>query len=104
MAGSFGFEDDHYDVSMKVGEHALLPKVRETSAADLIIADGFSCREQIVQGTGREAVHLAEVMADAVRANRPPVSQTVTRRHSIWKPVAAGAAAALVTALLLRKR
>ena len=53
MAGSFGFEAGHYDVSMKVGEHALLPRVAERRADTLIIADGFSCREQIAQITDR---------------------------------------------------
>src|SRR5262249_50760205 len=55
MAGSFGFEARHYDVSMAVGERALLPAVRRAAADTLIIADGFSCREQIAQATGRHA-------------------------------------------------
>jgi FAD/FMN-containing dehydrogenase/Fe-S oxidoreductase len=62
MAGSFGFEADHYDVSMKVGELVLLPAVRRTSGETLVVADGFSCREQIRQGTEKRAVHLAEVL------------------------------------------
>ncbi len=62
MAGAFGFEKEHYDVSIKAGEFALLPAVREASAETLIIADGFSCREQIRQTTGRRALHLAEVI------------------------------------------
>ncbi len=65
MAGGFGFE--HRDVSVAIGERALLPAVRAASADTLIVADGFSCREQIRQGTGREALHLAEVL---VRARR----------------------------------
>ncbi|HYM25151.1 MAG TPA: FAD-binding and (Fe-S)-binding domain-containing protein [Vicinamibacterales bacterium] len=63
MAGSFGFEADHYDVSMKVGELVLLPAVRAAKPDTLIVADGFSCREQIAQATGRRALHLAEVLA-----------------------------------------
>jgi FAD/FMN-containing dehydrogenase/Fe-S oxidoreductase len=63
MAGSFGFERHHYDVSMKVGESVLLPAVRAAADDDLILTDGFSCREQIVQATGRRALHLAEVVA-----------------------------------------
>jgi Fe-S oxidoreductase len=62
MAGSFGFEANHYDVSMKIGELELLPAVRKASPDTLIVADGFSCREQIEQATQRRAVHLAEVL------------------------------------------
>lgn len=67
MAGGFGFEAQHYDISMKVGQQVLLPAVRSASPDTLIIADGFSCREQIAQGTGREALHLAEVLEMAMR-------------------------------------
>ena len=62
MAGAFGFEREHYDVSMKIGERALLPAVRGADIETLIVADGFSCREQIAHGTGRRALHLAEVI------------------------------------------
>jgi hypothetical protein len=66
MAGSFGFEADKYEVSMAVGELELLPAVRRASAETLIIADGFSCREQIAQCTPREALHLAEIIQFAL--------------------------------------
>jgi FAD/FMN-containing dehydrogenase/Fe-S oxidoreductase len=63
MAGAFGFEEgEHYKVAMAAGERSLLPDVRNASDQTLIIADGFSCREQIEQGTGRQALHLAQVM------------------------------------------
>ena len=62
MAGAFGFEKEKYDVSLAVGELELLPAVRKASADTLIIADGFSCREQIAQCTGRSSLHLAEVI------------------------------------------
>jgi FAD/FMN-containing dehydrogenase/Fe-S oxidoreductase len=63
MAGSFGFEaGERYEVSMKVGEQVLLPAVREAPEDALIVANGFSCREQIAQGTGRRALHLAQVL------------------------------------------
>ena len=62
MAGSFGFEKDHYDISMQIGELVLLPAVRRAAADTLVIANGFSCREQIAQTTNRNALHLAEVM------------------------------------------
>lgn len=63
MAGSFGFETEHYDVSMQCAERVLLPAVRNAAADTLILADGFSCREQIAQGSGRRALHLAQVLA-----------------------------------------
>jgi FAD/FMN-containing dehydrogenase/Fe-S oxidoreductase len=66
MAGSFGFEKDKYDVSVTVGELELLPAVRRAPADALIIADGFSCREQIAQCTDRHALHLAEVIQIAL--------------------------------------
>jgi FAD/FMN-containing dehydrogenase/Fe-S oxidoreductase len=68
MAGSFGFETDHYDLSMKVGELVLLPAVRRAPDDTLIIADGFSCREQVAQATGRRAVHLAHALHAALRS------------------------------------
>jgi Fe-S oxidoreductase len=67
MAGSFGFERDHYDVSMKVGERVLLPAVRHAPKDALIVADGFSCRTQIAQSTDRRALHLADLMQMAVQ-------------------------------------
>ena len=71
MAGSFGFEHDKYDISMAIGELELLPAVRKAPADWLIIADGFSCREQIAQGTDRHALHLAEVLQMALKP--PPL-------------------------------
>jgi hypothetical protein len=63
MAGSFGYEaGERYDVSQKCGERVILPKVREAANDTLIIADGFSCREQIEQGTDRHALHIAQVL------------------------------------------
>ncbi len=62
MAGSFGFEKSHFGVSLAVGERVLFPAVRAASDDTLIVADGFSCREQIFQATGRRAVHLAEAL------------------------------------------
>jgi FAD/FMN-containing dehydrogenase/Fe-S oxidoreductase len=62
MAGAFGFERDHFAVSVACGERVLLPAVRRSDPETLILADGFSCREQIAQGTGQRALHLAEVL------------------------------------------
>jgi Fe-S oxidoreductase len=66
MAGSFGYEAAHYEVSMKMGELSLLPKVRAAAREDLIVADGTSCRHQIADGAGREAVHVARVLERAL--------------------------------------
>ena len=71
MAGSFGFERDKYEVSAAIGELELLPAVRQAPPDWLIIADGFSCREQIAQGTDRRALHLAEVMQMALNPASP---------------------------------
>ena len=67
MAGAFGFErGEHYELSQSIGEKALLPAVRSAPKDALLIADGFSCREQIAQSGGRRAVHLAEVLEMAL--------------------------------------
>lgn len=63
MAGSFGFDERKYEVSMKIGERILLPTVRSADEDTLIVATGYSCREQIIQATGRRALHPAEVLA-----------------------------------------
>ena len=62
MAGAFGFEAGKFPVSQAIGERVLLPAVRTALPDTLIVADGFSCREQIAQATGRRAMHLAEVL------------------------------------------
>ena len=72
MAGAFGFEKDHYDVSIKVGERALLPTIRNADKDTLIIADGFSCREQIDQTTDRHALHIAQVIQMAMHSTPAP--------------------------------
>jgi Fe-S oxidoreductase len=66
MAGSFGYEAEHYEVSMKVGELVLLPEVRKTPEHTIISAPGTSCRHQIKDGTGRVAQHPIEVLYDAL--------------------------------------
>ncbi len=73
MAGSFGFEKQHYEISVQCGERVLLPAVREADASMLIIADGFSCQEQIQQLTNRRALHLAQVLEMALdeKSNDP---------------------------------
>ena len=88
MAGSFGFDKGNYDVSLAIGELELLPAVRKASPEWLIIADGFSCREQIAQGTHRHALHLAEIIQMALQ-NGPsggdgarPEEASVRRRNA----------------------
>jgi Fe-S oxidoreductase len=71
MAGSFGFEQHKYAMSQTIGERVLLPRVRKADPGTLVIADGFSCREQIRQGTRREALHLAQVLQRALREGAP---------------------------------
>ena len=67
MAGSFGYEKEHYDVSMKVAELVLLPEIRKSTHETIIAAPGTSCRHQIKDGTGRIAYHPVEVLWGALK-------------------------------------
>jgi len=67
MAGSFGYEAEHYEASMAMAEMSLLPAVREVDASTVVVADGTSCRHQIHDGAGVEAVHVARVLARAIK-------------------------------------
>ncbi|MDH3514610.1 MAG: FAD-binding protein, partial [Gammaproteobacteria bacterium] len=69
MAGAFGYEAGHYDVSMRMGELSLLPAVRAAEPETLVIANGTSCRQQIRDGTQREAMHVARVLEQALARN-----------------------------------
>lgn len=93
MAGAFGFDRRHYDVSMQVGELALLPAVRAAPPDTLLIADGFSCREQIAQSTGRRAFHTAEMLRMGLG---PPAEPEPPGRS--WRGRLAGLGAALALA------
>jgi Fe-S oxidoreductase len=66
MAGSFGYETEHYDVSMQIGELVLFPTVRKQPESVIIAAPGTSCRHQIKDGTGRRALHTLEVLWEAL--------------------------------------
>jgi Fe-S oxidoreductase len=66
MAGSFGFEAEHYDISMTVGEDRLFPAVRAEPPTTLVAATGVSCRQQIAHGTERRARHPLELLLDAI--------------------------------------
>ncbi len=67
MAGAFGYEKEHYDISIKIGELVLFPAIRETADNVIIAAPGTSCREQIEHGTGRKAMHPVEVLYGAMK-------------------------------------
>ncbi len=83
MAGSFGFEAGKYDVSVKIGERVLLPAVRNALPDTLIIADGFSCFQQIEGLTGRKALHIAEVLQMAIREEKAPkVADSATQIYA----------------------
>jgi Fe-S oxidoreductase len=73
MAGPFGFERDKYAVSQAIGERVLLPAVRNAAQETIILSDGFSCREQIRQSTGRSAMHLADVLHSALHREKSAV-------------------------------
>ncbi|MEO7142204.1 MAG: FAD-binding oxidoreductase, partial [Bryobacteraceae bacterium] len=66
MAGSFGYEADHYQVGLACAERVLLPAVRNASDDELIVTDGFSCREMIRQESNRQALHFAQVLQMAL--------------------------------------
>jgi Fe-S oxidoreductase len=66
MAGAFGFEAEKYELSLKIAKRSLFPAVRAHPADGVILANGFSCREQIEQGTGRRTLHIAELLAESM--------------------------------------
>ena len=83
MAGAFGFENDKYEISREIGELELLPAVRDASPETLIISNGFSCREQISQETGRHALHLAEVIQMGLRQVGEPIPEQYPEHVSV---------------------
>ncbi len=72
LAGSFGYEEGHHDISMKIGERVLFPAVRNAASETIVVSDGFSCRQQIAHGTPRRGMHTAEVLAMALE--RPKIA------------------------------
>jgi Fe-S oxidoreductase len=66
MAGSFGFEKEHYDISMQIGEQTLFPAIRKASEDTIIAANGTSCRHQIKDGTGKTAKHPITILKEAL--------------------------------------
>jgi FAD/FMN-containing dehydrogenase/Fe-S oxidoreductase len=92
MAGGWGYERGHYDVSIACGERVLLPKVREAAPETVIVADGFSCRSQIEQAqTGRRALHVAQVLALARRLGPAGLSESYPEREVLGAPQPGGA-------------
>ncbi|MGW3354593.1 FAD-binding and (Fe-S)-binding domain-containing protein [Streptomyces bungoensis] len=117
LAGNFGFERGHHEVSMAVAEHGVLPAVRGAAPGSLVLADGFSCRTQIEEGgTGRRALHLAEVLALGLDgtglpsehperlATRPAEPSRTARWTTTAAAAALTAAAGAGAALRLRRR
>jgi len=82
LAGNFGFERGHYDVSIACAERVLLPAVRSADPRAVLLADGFSCRTQVEQaGVGRRGIHLAELIAGALRDTRAAAPTEPARQH-----------------------
>jgi FAD/FMN-containing dehydrogenase/Fe-S oxidoreductase len=101
MAGSFGFENDKYKISADIGERVLLPAVRSAEPSTFVIADGFSCREQIAQLTDRTALHTAELLSLAlhnpdISGEAQPERRIVQRRKKAQKQSMVKAALAFV--------
>jgi Fe-S oxidoreductase len=120
LAGSWGFEQGHHDISMQCGEQALLPAVRAAGRDTVVVANGFSCKTQIEQGhTGRRALHVAQVMQmarehgpdgyrgglpeDPYYENRPDPSRR-QRAVRLAVPGVAAAGAAAATGVVLARR
>ena len=105
QAGSFGYEADHYDVAMKVGEQVCFPRFGKRPPETLIVADGFSCREQVRHATNRWAMHPAEVLALALEL-RGDLPAAIPERRYLEEPAradlrTAGLVAASVAAVAL---
>jgi Fe-S oxidoreductase len=102
MAGSFGFEESHYEVSMACGDRVLLPKVREAPPETIVVADGFSCRTQIEQGrTNRRALHVAQVLKMAYDEGPEGPSGSPPEEGYLELPSENGHRTGLVTAAML---
>ncbi|RTE95039.1 FAD-binding and (Fe-S)-binding domain-containing protein [Bradyrhizobium sp. LVM 105] len=82
MAGAFGYGADTYDASIEMAELSLLPAVRRASETTLVVADGTSCRHQIHDGTGREALHVARVLALSLERAEPNSTSTTAKEPS----------------------
>jgi hypothetical protein len=103
MAGSFGFEKEHYSISAACGERKLLPEVRKAGEETIVVADGFSCREQISQLTNRKARHTAEMLRMAIHGRTEPEPESAATPDSqlAWSAVSAGALAGVAAGWLI---
>ncbi|MGE5212261.1 MAG: FAD-binding and (Fe-S)-binding domain-containing protein [Nitrospirota bacterium] len=99
MAGAFGFEADHYDVSIACGERVLLPAVREAGKDTIILADGFSCREQVRQCTDRVPLHIAELLKMAMDEGPRGPAGNHPERNYITRPAPPASAAKILSIL-----
>lgn len=81
MAGSFGYEKEHYEVSMKIGELKLFPAIRKSSEDIIIAANGTSCRHQILDGTKRKALHPVTILRNALLKNLKPFKKKLNEKH-----------------------
>jgi len=83
MAGAFGYEKEHYDVSQKCGERVLLPEVRQMPKEAIVLTDGFSCREQVQQATDRKPMHFAELCKMALDEHGAPTHDAHPERRYV---------------------
>ena len=106
LAGSFGFEHEHHEISLQIGEHKLMPMVRGAAKDTLVIADGFSCKTQVEQMTDRRPLHTAQVLKMAIDEGVEGVAGSYPEREypdvcpDRRRPTAAIAAVAAGTAVL----
>ena len=101
MAGAFGYEKTHYDVSQKCGERVLLPSVREAPKEAIILTDGFSCREQVQQATDRKPMHFAELCKMALDEHGAPTDDAYPERRYVTPTQPASGVLLYVLALLV---
>ena len=102
MAGAFGFEKgEKYEISVAVGEYELLPKVRSAERDTIIVAEGFSCREQIAQETDRQALHPAELVQMAMQEGPDGPSGKLPEQRIVQKRKAAVRNSMLKTAAVI---
>jgi FAD/FMN-containing dehydrogenase/Fe-S oxidoreductase len=99
MAGAFGFEADHYDVSIACGERVLLPAVRSAGKDTIILADGFSCREQVRQCTDRVPLHVAELLKMAMDEGPRGPAGNLPEQKYISRPALAASTAKVLSIL-----
>jgi Fe-S oxidoreductase len=99
MAGAFGFEADHYDVSIACGERVLLPSVRAAAKDTIILADGFSCREQVKQCTDRVPLHIADLLKMAMNQGPRGPAGNLPERNYITHPAPPASAAKVLSIL-----